>query len=103
MSLSAEPITVPVSCCSTNSASRPEWLWFTVAPFGEHTVGRSYATWAPLSVSSDEMTIHRWYGIYFDRDPECSACGDFWAALAANYGLDLASVDKLPALPRMEQ
>jgi molybdopterin/thiamine biosynthesis adenylyltransferase len=76
----------------------PWYLWLN-----RPEPGTAYATWPPLSESSDEMTIHRWYGIYFDRDPECSACGDFLAALAANYGLDLASVDKLPALPRMEQ
>ncbi len=62
-----------------------------------------YATWPPLSESSDEMTIHRWYGIYFDRDGECPACGDFLASLAANYGLDTASLDKLPALPERER
>ena len=30
--------------------------------------GTPYADWPPLSESSDEMTINRWYGIYFDRE-----------------------------------
>ena len=46
-----------------------------------------YSDWPPLSESSDEMTINRWYGIYFDRDPDCPTCGDFLSSLAANYGL----------------
>jgi hypothetical protein len=42
------------------------------------------------------MTIHRWYGIDLKRDEECSVCGNFLAALAEHYGLN---VDSLPALP----
>jgi len=52
-----------------------------------------------LSESIDEMTICRWYGIYFDRDPECPACGEFLSALAASYDLDLATIGELPAMP----
>jgi hypothetical protein len=50
-----------------------------------------YADWPPLSESSDEMTINRWYGIYFERDPACSVCGDFVGTLATSYGLDASS------------
>jgi hypothetical protein len=64
--------------------------------------GTQYASWPPLSESSDEMTIHRWYGIYFDRDPECPACGNFLGALAGHYGIDLGSLEDLPALPGKE-
>jgi hypothetical protein len=56
-----------------------------------------------LSESSDEMTIHRWYGIYFDRDTECPACGNFLSAIAGNYGLDMASLKELPTLPGEEK
>ncbi|MCU1302134.1 MAG: hypothetical protein JWQ87_2418 [Candidatus Sulfotelmatobacter sp.] len=48
-----------------------------------------YSDWPPLSESSDEMTINRWYGIYFDRDSECPVCGNFLSNIAANYGLNL--------------
>jgi molybdopterin/thiamine biosynthesis adenylyltransferase len=48
-----------------------------------------YSDWPPLSESSDEMTINRWYGIYFDRDTECPVCGNFLSNIAANYGLNL--------------
>jgi molybdopterin/thiamine biosynthesis adenylyltransferase len=47
-----------------------------------------YAAWPPLSESSDEMTILRWYGIHFDREAGCPACGDFGAAVRRAYGLD---------------
>ncbi len=67
----------------------PWYLWLN-----RPEPGTPYADWPPLSESSDEMTIHRWYGIYFERDAECSACGDFLAALAGNYGLDLASMSE---------
>jgi hypothetical protein len=59
--------------------------------------GTPYSDWPPLSESSDEMTINRWYGIYFDRDTQCPACGDFLSSLAANYGLDLKAVGTVPA------
>ncbi|MGD9902809.1 MAG: ThiF family adenylyltransferase [Vicinamibacterales bacterium] len=72
----------------------PWYLWLN-----RPEPGTSYADWPPLSESSDEMTIHRWYGIYFDRDADCPACGNFLASLAGHYGLDLASATELPAMP----
>jgi len=72
----------------------PWYLWLN-----RPEPGTPYATWPPLSESSDEMTIGRWYGIYFDRDPACPACGDFNAAIADKYGLDLADLTTLPSLP----
>jgi molybdopterin/thiamine biosynthesis adenylyltransferase len=61
--------------------------------------GTQYATMPPLSESRDEMTINRWYGVYFERDEACPVCGDFVASLAGHYGLDPA---QLPALPEKE-
>jgi molybdopterin/thiamine biosynthesis adenylyltransferase len=72
----------------------PWYLWLN-----RPEPGTQYAGLPPLSESSDEMTINRWYGIYFERDSECPACGDFISALAASYGLDLASLENLPAAP----
>lgn len=69
----------------------PWYLWLN-----RPEPGTQYATIPPLSESSDEMTINRWYGVYFDRDESCPACGDFIAGIAASYGLDPT---KLPALP----
>jgi molybdopterin/thiamine biosynthesis adenylyltransferase len=86
---------------SLNSLTRdfdaPWYLWLN-----RPEPGTQYASLPPLSESSDEMTIHRWYGIYLERDPECPACGDFLASVAGNYGLDLTSLDRLPALPGEE-
>jgi molybdopterin/thiamine biosynthesis adenylyltransferase len=71
----------------------PWYLWLN-----RPEPGTQYAAWPPLSESSDEMTINRWYGIYFDRDAGCPACGDFTTAQAIAYGVDLRSVS-LPAPP----
>jgi len=75
----------------------PWYLWLN-----RPEPGTQYASWPPLSESSDEMTIHRWYGIYFERDPDCPACGNFLGSLAAHYGLDLGSLEEVPALPGKE-
>jgi len=75
----------------------PWYLWLN-----RPEPGTQYASLPPLSESSDEMTIHRWYGVYLEREPECSVCGDFLAALASHYGVDLASMDDLPAPPRKD-
>ena len=75
----------------------PWYLWLN-----RPEPGTPYSTWPPLSESSDEMTIHRWYGIYFERDVECPTCGNFVEALASRYGLDLTTPDALPALPEKE-
>lgn len=75
----------------------PWYLWLN-----RPEPGTQYATWPPLSESSDEMTIHRWYGIYFDRDAECPACGEFLTSLASHYGIDIASLQNPPALPGKE-
>lgn len=72
----------------------PWYLWLN-----RPEPGTPYANWPPLSESSDEMTINRWYGIYFDRDEACPVCGNFVANLAASYGLDPS---QLPALADKE-
>ncbi|TFV48275.1 HesA/MoeB/ThiF family protein [Bradyrhizobium niftali] len=69
----------------------PWYLWLN-----RPEPGTQYADLPPLSESSDEMTINRWYGIYFDRDEACPVCGDFVGGLAASYGLDLSSLPPLP-------
>jgi molybdopterin/thiamine biosynthesis adenylyltransferase len=76
----------------------PWYLWIN-----QPEAGTPYADWPPLSESIDEMTICRWYGIYFDRDPECPACGEFLSALAASYDLDLATIGELPTMPEKQE
>jgi hypothetical protein len=48
------------------------------------------------------MTIQRWYGIELDRDPECSACGQFLVSLASRYGVDLGAIGEIPDQPGKE-
>lgn len=72
----------------------PWYLWLN-----KPEPGTQYASWPPLSESIDEMTINRWYGIYFDRDAACPVCGDFISTMAANYGLNPASLGALPSAP----
>lgn len=73
----------------------PWYLWLN-----RPEPGTPYSDWPPLSKSSDEMTINRWYGIYFDRDAQCPTCGDFLVSLAANYGLDLRNLHTIPDAPQ---
>jgi hypothetical protein len=72
----------------------PWYLWLN-----RPEPGTQYATLPALSESADEMTIHRWYGVHLTRDAECSVCGDFLAALASHYGVNLSSLGDLPAPP----
>lgn len=50
-----------------------------------------YASFPPLSESSDEMTILRWYGVHLEKDQGCPTCGDFSKALREQYGLGVES------------
>lgn len=52
-----------------------------------------FATWPPLSESTDEMTVLRWYGIHLDPDTGCPTCGDFGRALKERYGVEGGSLD----------
>ncbi len=72
----------------------PWYLWLN-----RPEPGTQYADMPPLSESRDEMTINRWYGIYFDRDEQCPICGDSLAGFAAAYGIDPS---QLPALPEKD-
>ncbi|UGX99546.1 ThiF family adenylyltransferase (plasmid) [Bradyrhizobium barranii subsp. barranii] len=72
----------------------PWYLWLN-----RPEPGTQYAEMPPLSESRDEMTINRWYGIYFERDEQCAVCGDFLAGFAAAYGIDPS---QLPALPEKD-
>lgn len=72
----------------------PWYLWLN-----RPEPGTQYASWPPLSESSDEMTINRWYGIYFDREPGCPVCGGFFTVVAAAHGLDLNSLGTIPSAP----
>ena len=57
-----------------------------------------YANWPPLSKSTDEQTILRWYGIYFEKDLGCPTCGDFEKAIRKEYGLE-SGIGSLPTQP----
>jgi len=72
----------------------PWYLWLN-----RPEPGTQYAQLPPLSESSDEMTINRWYGIYFDREPGCPVCGGFFTVVATAHGLDLASLGNVPSAP----
>jgi len=47
-----------------------------------------YSAFPPLSESIDEMTILRWYGVFFDKDESCPTCGNFEKTLREKYGLE---------------
>jgi hypothetical protein len=71
----------------------PWYLWLN-----RPETGTPYAAFPPLSESMDEMTINRWYGVYFERDAACPACGDFVGTIANAYGVALDSIE-LPSPP----
>ncbi|CAN5782717.1 hypothetical protein BH09VER1_BH09VER1_17920 [soil metagenome] len=71
----------------------PWYLWLN-----RPEPGTPYASLPPLSDSSDEMTISRWYGIEFDRDTACPVCGNFISDIAAAYGLDPDALGEIPTL-----
>ena len=75
----------------------PWYLWLN-----RPEPGTKYASWPPLSASIDEMTINRWYGIYFDRETACPVCGDFISTIADSYGIDMSSLGPLRSLPTKE-
>ena len=52
-----------------------------------------YSSLPPLSESSDEITILRWYGVYLEKDPSCPACGDFQGVLREQYGVEAGMGD----------
>lgn len=47
-----------------------------------------YSAFPPLSDSIDEMTILRWYGVFFDKDEACPTCGNFEKTLREQYSLE---------------
>jgi molybdopterin/thiamine biosynthesis adenylyltransferase len=67
--------------------SAPWYLWLN-----RPEPGTDYSSMPPLSDSTDEMTINRWYGIEFERDAACPACGDFLVSVAAAHGIDLDAI-----------
>jgi molybdopterin/thiamine biosynthesis adenylyltransferase len=75
----------------------PWYLWLN-----RPEPGTQYADWPPLSESSDEMTINRWYGVDLARDSDCPVCGDFLSSIAASYGVDPKTFGNLPSLPTKE-
>jgi molybdopterin/thiamine biosynthesis adenylyltransferase len=75
----------------------PWYLWLN-----RPEPGTQYASLPPLSASIDEMTINRWYGIYFDRETACPVCGDFISTIADSYGIDLSSLGPLRSSPAKE-
>ena len=62
-------------------------------------LGTEYASWPPLSESSDEMTVLRWYGIHLDIDAGCPTCGDFEKALKEQYGVEGGSLGSPESRP----
>jgi hypothetical protein len=74
--------------------SAPWYLWLN-----RPEPGTQYAALPPMSESIDEMTILRWYGIGFDREPSCPVCGDFAGALHVAHGLGSEEISDLRELP----
>ena len=73
---------VPSSLHLLDRDLEADWyLWINRSEFGPE-----YASWPPLSESTDEVTVLRWYGIHLDADTRCPTCGDSGQALKERYG-----------------
>jgi molybdopterin/thiamine biosynthesis adenylyltransferase len=59
----------------------------------------AYASLPPLSESSDEMTILRWYGVELEREKSCHVCGDFGRAARETYGFEAGELPVLQEGP----
>lgn len=59
----------------------------------------AYAGLPPLSESTDEMTILRWYGIELEKERGCPVCGDFGKAVMETYGFELGDVTAIQESP----
>jgi len=57
-----------------------------------------YSSLPPLSESSDDITILRWYGVHLERDTGCPTCGEFEKAIRKQYGIE-PGTGSLPTLP----
>jgi len=57
-----------------------------------------YSSLPPLSESSDDITILRWYGVHLEKDTGCPTCGDFERAIREQYGLE-PGTGSLPTQP----
>jgi hypothetical protein len=53
----------------------------------------------PLSDSSDEITIMRWYGVELGKEEGCPTCGDFTKTLRVLYNVE-AGVGSISSLPK---
>ena len=47
-----------------------------------------YSSLPPLSESSNDITILRWYGVHLEKDAGCPTCGEFEKAMREKYGLE---------------
>jgi molybdopterin/thiamine biosynthesis adenylyltransferase len=56
--------------CLDEDLTARYWLWVN-----RREPGTDYQRWEPLQCNIDGLTIMRWYGIEFARDPKCERCG----------------------------
>ena len=67
------------------------YLWLN-----RREAGTDYEKLEPLEFNVDGMHILRWYGIAFERRPDCPACGDFVGHSAAKEGIEITEADLAP-------
>jgi molybdopterin/thiamine biosynthesis adenylyltransferase len=58
-------------------------------------VETDYERLQPLGFEVDGMHILRWYGVAFERNKACPACGDFLGHLARTEGIELEKLKTL--------
>jgi len=66
----------------------PWYLWLS-----RREAETQYADLEPLEFSTDGMKILRWYGVDFERNAHCPACGDFEESIAKAEGFEITPED----------
>ena len=66
----------------------PWYLWLN-----RREAETQYADLEPLEFSTDGLKILRWYGVDFERNAHCPACGDFEKSIAEAEGFEITPED----------
>ena len=66
----------------------PWYLWLN-----RREAETQYAKLKPLEFGMDGMRILRWYGVDFERNTHCPACGDFEESIAEAEGIEITPED----------
>jgi len=80
---------IPTTLRSLDQDLEADWFLY----LNRREKDTQYEHMDPLGFGMDGMRILRWYGIGFDSDPECPACGHFATSFAERVGISIEDGD----------